>query len=151
MAGLHRADAAGDRLVSRTGQPGEPAGEVRIVHMEFSGPDGMRLEVPLGEPFVVLGDGGRIRLSQPRPNPSAGTVAVDLAIESESSVEAAIYDLAGRRVRWLRRGTLRAGTHVLEWDGHLDEGGQARNGMFFLRVEVRGRVITRKLVRIDNR
>ncbi|HEY2954017.1 MAG TPA: alkaline phosphatase family protein [Candidatus Eisenbacteria bacterium] len=94
-------------------------------------------------PAVVAG----ARLGEPRPNPFRGSVSATLELEDASWIEAAIYDLEGRRVRWLVSGT-RQGAVEVQWDGTRDDGGAAPGGLYFLRVEVAGAVLERRLVRV---
>jgi flagellar hook assembly protein FlgD len=63
-------------------------------------------------------------------------------------VEVAVYDLRGRRVRSLIRGSLRGGDHDVTWNGR-DEGGRAvASGVYFARARVGGEVsLTRLVVR----
>ena len=52
------------------------------------------------------------------------------------SVEAAIYDLAGRRVRALFNGMQSSGFHAVEWDGRASEGSLAAPGLYVCRISV---------------
>ena len=52
------------------------------------------------------------------------------------SVEAAIYDLAGRRVRALFNGLQSSGFHAVEWDGREGQGSLAAPGLYICRISV---------------
>ena len=52
------------------------------------------------------------------------------------SVEAAIYDLAGRRVRVLFNGRQSNGFHAVEWDGKASAGILAAPGLYVCRISV---------------
>ena len=52
------------------------------------------------------------------------------------SVEAAIYDLAGRRVRALFNGLQSSGFHAVEWDGREGQGSLAVPGLYICRISV---------------
>ena len=52
------------------------------------------------------------------------------------SVEAAIYDLAGRRVRALFNGMQSSGFHAVEWDGRASQGSLAAPGLYVCRISV---------------
>ena len=55
-------------------------------------------------------------------------------VTKESDVEVVIYDIAGRRVRELVRGSVPAGRHVEIWDGRNEAGDAAANGIYFVRL-----------------
>ena len=61
------------------------------------------------------------------------------------SVRLAVYDVAGRRVRDLSSGAKPAGDHAIAWDLRDDSGRQVVAGMYFAKLDVGGRTITRKV------
>ncbi|MBK7366331.1 MAG: hypothetical protein IPJ04_00095 [Candidatus Eisenbacteria bacterium] len=63
-------------------------------------------------------------------------------------MNAGVYDVAGRLVRTLQRGTLTAGAHELEWDGNTDAGRAAEAGLYFVRMTADGREYGTRLVRV---
>ncbi len=80
------------------------------------------------------------------PNPFTETTTLALALPEAAQVTLAVYDVAGRLVRYLDRGLLGAGRHLLRWDGR-DESGQAvGSGVYFMRVRAGDRVEDRKAV-----
>ncbi len=89
----------------------------------------------------------RLELSAPAPNPSRGQVRLTLELPAPSAVEAAIYDLSGRRVAGLASGRLAAGRHVLEWDGRSSRGDRVPAGVYFARVSSGLETRTRTVVR----
>jgi len=89
----------------------------------------------------------RLALSAPAPNPSRGTARFELALPQRATVEVAVFDAAGRRVRTLFGGVTGPGRLALAWDG-LDAGGRAaRAGVYFVRASAGGAAATRRLVR----
>ncbi|MBN1423419.1 DJ-1/PfpI family protein [Candidatus Fermentibacteria bacterium] len=54
------------------------------------------------------------------PNPFTDRTAVALQVRVPLRIEAAVFDVAGRRVRRIMRGELPAGRHVLAWNGRDD-------------------------------
>lgn len=58
----------------------------------------------------------RTALHQPHPCPADDAVALAFETAEAGTVELALYDLAGRRVRLLQRAPLAAGRHELVWD-----------------------------------
>lgn len=72
-------------------------------------------------------------LHAPHPNPSPGRVTLTLDLAEAVDVEAAAYDVLGRRVAVLASGPLGAGTHDLAFDGS-----RLPSGVYVVRAEVRG-------------
>jgi hypothetical protein len=67
------------------------------------------------------------------PNPgSQGTIR--FATTRAGLVNAAVHDVAGRRIREVFRGTLGAGSHTLDWDGCGESGSLVSAGVYFVRV-----------------
>lgn len=130
----------------RPGQP--PGGELAVVEGEFSGPDGVALDVALGRPARSLPGGAPLRLGPGRPNPFSTTTSFTLDLDRDARVEVAIYDLRGRAVATLHRGPLAAGTHAFPWDGRRGDGSAATDGIYFCQATVDGRTLTRKLIRM---
>lgn len=73
------------------------------------------------------------RLAPAWPNPARDAVHLALALDEASVVDAAVFDIAGRRVATLAQGVHAAGTHVLAWDGR-DASGRQLRGVFFVRA-----------------
>ncbi len=127
----------------RDGQ--QPGGTVSIAASDLSGADGAPLELDLGPVQVTLPPTTsttvtRLELSAARPNPTGGPTTFALALPQSGDVDLAIYDLAGRRVATLWRGTLPAGTREFTWNG------VAQNGVYFARLVVDGEVRTSRVV-----
>jgi len=68
------------------------------------------------------------------PNPFNPRTSVVFSLPEAASVEAAVYDLAGRRVRTLHRGVLVAGEHRLQWTGGDERGDRVAAGVYLVRV-----------------
>ncbi len=84
------------------------------------------------------------------PNPShGGGTKIRLSLAKSARVNAGVYDVAGRLVRTLQRGTLAAGAHELEWDGRTDAGREAGAGLYFIRMTADGREYGARLVRVQ--
>jgi hypothetical protein len=86
------------------------------------------------------------------PNPGRGATSVQLHIagapsDGEVHGEAAVYDLAGRRVRMIHRGTIARGLTTLTWDGRDDRGATLKGGVYLLRLAADGREASVRIVR----
>jgi hypothetical protein len=72
----------------------------------------------------------RFDLSFASSNPARGRARFELSLPVTSEVDAGIYDVRGRLVTSLARGSREAGRHVLEWNGT----GTAGSGVYFLKT-----------------
>ena len=68
-----------------------------MLDADFSGRDGVRLDVHLGQPRISLGALKRVTLSAARPNPFAGTTRFSVTIAQAGVLDVGVFDLAGRR------------------------------------------------------
>ena len=90
-----------------------------------------------------------IRLAGPWPNPSAGVVTLALELPVATTVEAAVYDLAGRRVRELYRERASAGRLVLDWNGNDAAGRPVPAGLYLVRVRTPEGAFERRIARLQ--
>lgn len=82
------------------------------------------------------------------PNPTRGSTHVHLDLPSQTSIRASVYDVAGRLVRQIANGPFQAGIHTLSWDGSSRDAGRAGPGVYFCRIALGGRAVTRTIVMI---
>ena len=70
-----------------------------------------------------------------RPNPSQGTSEIRFLLPSACTVDVALFDLAGRRVRSLVSGERSMpGEHSIRWDGRDGSGAPVRGGVYLVQV-----------------
>lgn len=69
------------------------------------------------------------------PNPFAEDTRIAFRAAGSGYARVRVYDVGGRLVRSLHRGTLEAGPHALTWDGRDELGREANGGIFLVRVE----------------
>ena len=79
-------------------------------------------------------------------NPGGAETLIAFTLPGEGSVRLDIYDVSGRRVRKLARGSLGEGEHVASWDGRDSRGRPVAGGVYFVRVEAGGASATGKAV-----
>jgi hypothetical protein len=91
----------------------------------------------------VPGSGG-VRLGPPAPNPGRGELRISFTLPTECPVELVVYDLHGRRVAMLARGTFVGGTHWAAWDGRGDDGASAPSGVYLYRLRAGPAVLARR-------
>lgn len=97
---------------------------------------------PARERFVTA-------IEPPFPNPMTWKcVDVSFTIARAGAMDLALFDTQGRRVRTLQHGWREAGPGASFWDGKRDNGAQAPNGVYFIRLKPPGeaRVLSRRLV-----
>jgi hypothetical protein len=104
----------------------------------FDAPDNVVTAVPAAPMVDVL-------LSAPWPNPARSGVRLALRLESAVRVEAAVFDLAGRRVRRLLDAKAMAGERAIAWDLNDDAGVGVSAGIYMVRIDVGGRSLLRRV------
>ena len=82
-----------------------------------------------------------------RPNPSRGSNEIHFLLPSACTVDVALFDLAGRKVRSLAAGERSTpGEHIIRWDGRDGSGTPMRDGVYLVQVRAGRDVGVRKLV-----
>lgn len=84
-------------------------------------------------------------LVSPSPSPTAGPCDLAFGLRDPSLATLVIYDSMGRRVRAVAVDQFPAGPHVVRWNGLDDSGHQVSNGLYFVRLDVRGENLVRKI------
>jgi hypothetical protein len=86
--------------------------------------------------------GGKDILYQNSPNPFTGETRIVFYSSRKQPVRISVYDLHGRPVRILANRDMNEGHHEFSWmpDDHIQ-------GIFILKVETPGSMITRKMIR----
>lgn len=69
------------------------------------------------------------------PNPARGSTDVTFDLVADERVELAIYDISGRAVRSLAKGTFNAGPHSVRWDGRDAAGRTVAPGIYLARLK----------------
>jgi len=90
-------------------------------------------------------------LSPGRPNPFASESRFSVSLESGTHASVAVFDVNGRRVRTVFEGRFESGTTQLSWDGLRQNGSRAPAGLYFYRLVLPGRVISRRVVLLPPR
>lgn len=79
------------------------------------------------------------------PNPFSASTQVRFATSRDEHADVAIYDVTGRRVRYLHRGSLPAGDHAIPWEGKDGNGRALAAGIYFVRVRTPSMDVTSKI------
>jgi hypothetical protein len=88
----------------------------------------------------------KIELSPPSPNPARHLSRLAFKLPKEQPVGLVLHDMQGRRVRTLASGSATAGGHSITWDLRDSRGNPVAPGIYFVRLEAGGQVLTQKLL-----
>ena len=85
-------------------------------------------------------------LLAPSPNPFHGDATLTFSLAEPGQVTLVVFSVDGRRVRTLVNTRCEAGVHQARWDGADDGHRAVAPGVFYARLTVAGRHLTRRLV-----
>ena len=94
---------------------------------------------------VASGAPERVTWGEPWPNPVTDGAAALLTLPRESRVSFDVLDVRGRRVWADAPRTCAVGATRLAWDGRDGAGARVAPGLYFLRVTVDGRALSRRV------
>jgi hypothetical protein len=104
--------------------------------------------VGVGGPPVPPGVPATLELSAPSPNPARSSAQAYYSVPASSAgapYEIAVFDVTGRRIRMLERGTARPGNYPVTWNLRTADGRAAGEGLYFLRITLGSLVQSRKV------
>lgn len=101
---------------------------------------------PNAPPPPPPGDSLKTMLSPGHPNPFRDETRFSVSLLEPRNAEVAVFDLGGRRVATVFRGLLPVGTSQLAWNGRRSDGTRASGGIYFYRLTLPDRVVTRRVV-----
>jgi hypothetical protein len=87
-----------------------------------------------------------VQFESPRPNPMVGFARFRYSLAAEALVRLEIVDVAGRRVREWPASTRAAGWNETEWDLRDSNGRSVPNGLYFVRLTLRGHSEVQRVV-----
>lgn len=73
------------------------------------------------------------------------TTVIPFGLKQAGPARLAVFDVQGRLVRGLLDGETSAGERVMTWDGRDDGGSPVASGLYLVRLDVGGQVLTRSL------
>jgi hypothetical protein len=80
------------------------------------------------------------------PNPAGRSVSLAYEVAVSGPVLIEVVDVEGSIVRRVRAHHEERGTYSATWDGRNDAGGQVAPGVYYVRLNASGQVVTRKVV-----
>lgn len=93
----------------------------------------------------TIGTISNLAIAAIRPNPSRGATSIEFQVPRQAQVRISIIDLQGREVAILQDSSFGPGRYETTWDGRTSRG-PAAMGVYFIRAEGGGEVITQRLV-----
>jgi hypothetical protein len=103
---------------------------------------------PTGTLGVGDGAGPGLAFAAPSPNPARGSTTLEFTLPQSGHVRLSVFDAAGRRVQTLRDGEMAAGAHREAFALRDDAGRELAAGLYLVRLETAGRVLTRRLAAV---
>jgi len=89
-----------------------------------------------------------LSLATVSPNPSRDGITIRFALPRDAEVSLGVFDVAGRRLIDLARGTLPAGEHSRRWSFRDASGAEVPVGLYIVKLEAEGRVLTQRAIRV---
>jgi len=81
-----------------------------------------------------------------RPNSAHCQTAIRFDLSQAGSVDLAVFDVTGRRVKTLVSGDLKAGSYQTLWQGTDSEGNPVSSAVYFYRLKSDGETLTKKMM-----
>lgn len=134
----------------------ERIGNARYICRDHDVSSGLRYEYQIGisnEQGVLYIEIGSIEippidlmLYQNHPNPFNPATTIRYYLPQASRVNLQIYDISGRRVIDLVDKIQSKGFHTADWDGFDEHGNSVASGVYFYKLKVGKKTISRKMV-----
>lgn len=87
-----------------------------------------------------------LELSQNYPNPFNPATRIRFCLPKKANVTLQVFNADGKLVTTLMNGVREPGPQEIEWDGRNGHGQPVSSGVYFCRLEVGGRQLSRKMI-----
>ena len=87
-----------------------------------------------------------LELWQNYPNPFNPSTEIKYGISQNSSVELAIFNILGQRIKTLVNKDQQPGFYVVRWNGEDEIGSFVSSGVYFMLLRAEGETVIRKLL-----
>ena len=91
----------------------------------------------------------QIRMERNYPNPFNSETVIPFITARNSRVFVAVFNLKGKRIRFLLDETRQPGRHLIHWDGKTDEGHEAASGLYVIEMHSGDFRAMQKVVRVN--
>ena len=85
-------------------------------------------------------------LYQNYPNPFNSDTKIKLDIKHKSNIELDIYDLSGKIIKQVFRGSKERGTHIFSWNSKNSMSVKVTSGVYILKLKVENSQLIKKMV-----
>ncbi|MBE2218311.1 MAG: T9SS type A sorting domain-containing protein [Ignavibacteria bacterium] len=85
-------------------------------------------------------------ISSSYPNPFNPSTKVDISLSAEKNADIRVFDINGSEVYKIFTGKLGTGSHTFEWNAVNNSGSVVNSGIYFMKLDIGGRIETRKLM-----
>jgi hypothetical protein len=136
-------------VVATDGCASAPVPEWR--HAVHTTPDTFHEEIPDGRDPIVHVPVDRefqLAITNAYPSPSNGATTIEYTLPFPGRARVSIHDVPGRTVAVLRDGEVSAGPHLDIWNGVSSDDALVSPGIYLVRVEQAGSVVTRRIARL---
>ena len=124
---------------------------------QFNDPDGSRNDMgAFGGPSApdnitsIESDGLftpiQFELFQNYPNPFSAETKIRFDLPNSEQVNLSVYNIVGQRVQTLLNEKVKAGSHIVTWDGKDEYNKSVGTGIYFYRISTNDLIYTRKLL-----
>jgi hypothetical protein len=97
-------------------------------------PLGCTIQLPNGDLIACDQAAGLPYALMAYPNPAPASVRFSLTAPTRAAMDLAIYDVQGRRVKTLLRGSVGPGVEFVNWNGDDEHGRRMPGGVYFARL-----------------
>lgn len=87
-------------------------------------------------------------LSQNYPNPFNPTTRIAFDLPQQSIVNMVIYNVLGQQVKIIENNSMKAGHHILDWNGLDVSGNEVASGIYFYELRTENFVARKKMLLI---
>lgn len=84
------------------------------------------------------------------PNPASDQFTLEYTLTENTPVVIKIYNIKGELVKQLEKGNMNIGKHSFVWDTKDNTGGQVSNGTYMCQVITKEKLLTKKVIIINN-
>ena len=103
----------------------------------------MNIQVSVSDRLDIPTD---IALKQNYPNPFNSRTEIAFSLASPGFVKFEIYDITGKLVSTLIDGRMKAGNHLVIWDGKDNRGENVASGIYLYKLSSKDRSLRQKMV-----
>ena len=115
---------------------------------DFQAYDAALTPTAVGDDAPTADGAPAVALEAPRPNPTVREASLTLRLRSPGRARVMVYDAAGRRIATLFDGDAPAGPLSLRWNGKDAGGRNVGSGIYWIRAEAAGELLSRRIVRL---